>query len=382
MTTTSEPGCGTPQARTGSQQEASRPGQAAARRRAGWRRPVVGLGVAAGLWGVAVSGTKFALGGFDPVSLLCVELVAATVVLWVALVVRGYRPPGSWWLPVLLGLLEPALAYLGDTVGLSLTSAVHGAVISGLESALVVALAAVLLRERVSRPAVAAVGVAVGGLVVLAGGGAGRGTAAGDLLVAGGMASAALYTVAARRFSDGSDALSLTAWQFTVATAGCVLVTAVRWGAGSAPPALPVAPRFWVAAVLVGVAGFGISFLLFNHVIVRVEAGRAAIVLNLIPVFGVASAVLFLHERITPRDTLGALLVGASVLYFTRTDHHHATTTPAAATTTTATAVPRQHDPCHERDTGDHRSRTRSPLGCAQQMSTLPSAGSSTGSGA
>ncbi len=304
---------------------------------AGWRGPVVGLGVAAGLWGVAVSGTKFALGGFDPVSLLCVELVAATVVLWVALVVRGYRPPGSWWLPVLLGLLEPALAYLGDTVGLSLTSAVHGAVISGLESALVVALAAVLLRERVSRPAVAGVGVGLGGVVVLAGAGAGRGTAAGDLLGAGGMASAALYTVAARRFSDGSDALSLTAWQFTVATAGCVLVTAVRWGAGSAA-ALPVAPRFWVAAVLVGVAGFGISFLLFNHVIVRVEAGRAAIVLNLIPVFGVASAVLFLHERITPRDTLGALLVGASVLYFTRTDHHHATTTPATATATVTEA--------------------------------------------
>ncbi len=306
---------------------------------AGLRRPVVGLGVAAGLWGVAVSGTKFALGGFDPVSLLCVELLAATAVLWVVLVVRGYRPPGSWWLPVLLGLLEPALAYLGDTVGLSLTSAVHGAVIGGLESALVVALAAVLLRERVSRPAVLAVAGALGGLVVLAGAGAGRGTAAGDLLVAGGMLSAALYTIAARRFGDGSDALSLTAWQFTVATAACVLVTAVRWGTGAAPAGVPGAPRFWVAAVLVGVGGFAVSFLLFNQVIVRVQAGRAAIVLNLIPVFGVASAVLFLREGITGRDILGALLVGASVLYFTITDHHHATTPATATAPATAPAT-------------------------------------------
>jgi len=66
-------------------------------------------------------------------------------VLWVALLARGYRAPRTWWLPVLLGLLEPALAYLADTLGLSLTSAVHGALVSGLESALVVTLAAVLL---------------------------------------------------------------------------------------------------------------------------------------------------------------------------------------------------------------------------------------------
>ena len=33
------------------------------------RRPAVALVAAAGLWGVAVSGTKYALGGFDPVTL-------------------------------------------------------------------------------------------------------------------------------------------------------------------------------------------------------------------------------------------------------------------------------------------------------------------------
>src|ERR1022692_4748388 len=153
-------------------------------RMAGLRRPAAALVVAAGLWGVAVSGTKYALGGFDPVTLLSIELLAGTGVLWAALLVRGYRPPGSWWLPALLGLLEPALAYLGDTFGLSLTSAVHGAVISGLESGLVVLLAALLLRETVTRAAVLAVLAALGGLVVLAGAGEGRGVAAGDLLVA------------------------------------------------------------------------------------------------------------------------------------------------------------------------------------------------------
>ena len=202
---------------------------------AGSRRPAVALVIAAGLWGVAVSGTKYALGGFDPVTLLSIELVAGAAVLWAALLIRGYRPPGSWWLPALLGLLEPTLAYLADTFGLSLTSAVHGAVINGLESGLVVLLAAVLLRETVTRPAILAIVAALGGLAVLAAGGAGagRGTAAGDLLVAAGVLSASLYTIVAKRFDDGSDALSLTTWQFTVAALVSLLVTIGHWTAGS-----------------------------------------------------------------------------------------------------------------------------------------------------
>src|ERR1700735_3243544 len=157
-----------------------------ATRMAGLRRPAVALIAAAALWGVAVSGAKYALGGFDPVTLLSIELLAGAGVLWAALLIRGYRPPGSWWLPVLLGLLEPALAYLGDTLGLSRTSAVHGAMINGLESALVVVLAALLLREAVSRATVLAVLAALCGLAVLAGAGDGRAAAGGDLLVGGG----------------------------------------------------------------------------------------------------------------------------------------------------------------------------------------------------
>jgi O-acetylserine/cysteine efflux transporter len=291
-------------------------------RLAGLRCPGAALVVAAGLWGAAVSGTKYALGGFDPVTLLSVELLAGAGVLWGALLIRGYRRPRSWWLPALLGLLEPALAYLGDTFGLSLTSAVHGAVISGLESGLVVLLAAVLLRETVTRPAILAIVIALGGLAVLAGAGAGPGggTAAGDLLVAGGVLSASLYTIVAKRFEDGSDALSLTAWQFAVATLVSLLVTVTHWAAGPGARAVSAAPRFWLAAVLVGAGGFGASFLLFNTVIGQVDACRTAVVLNLIPVFGVVSAVVFLREGITGRDALGAVLVGSSVIYFAIAD--------------------------------------------------------------
>lgn len=284
------------------------------------RRPLVALVVASVLWGGAVTGTKYALRGFSPVTLLGTELLAAACVLWAVLLVRGYRPTRTWWLPVLLGLLEPALAYLADTVGLSLTSAVSGAVISGLESALVVILAAVLLGEAVTVPSVCAVLIALGGLLVLANSGGGHGTMAGDLLVAAGMLSGSLYTVVAKRFGDGSDVLSLTAWQFTAAAGAALPLTLLHWSTGREAPPAHVPLRYWAVALLVGIAGYGLSFLLFNQAIGHVDAAWAAVVLNLIPVFGFLSAVVCLGEDVTRSEAAGALLIGSSVLYFTMTD--------------------------------------------------------------
>ena len=53
--------------------------------------------------------------------------------------------------------------------------------------------------------------------------------AAGDLCIVGGVLSASLYSVVVKRFADDSDALSLTTWQFTAATAVALAVATARW---------------------------------------------------------------------------------------------------------------------------------------------------------
>jgi hypothetical protein len=52
--------------------------------------PLAALLLASVLWG-AITGTKYALRAFDPVTLLSVELVAASAALWAVLLIRGYR---------------------------------------------------------------------------------------------------------------------------------------------------------------------------------------------------------------------------------------------------------------------------------------------------
>jgi O-acetylserine/cysteine efflux transporter len=284
--------------------------------RAGSPRPLLYLLMAAALWGAAVSATKFALRGFDPVTLLTIELLAATITLWVALLATGYRPPASWRVAAMLGLLEPALAYLGDTVGLSRTGAVDGSIISGLESGLVVVLAAALLGEGITAVAVVAVGLGLAGLVVIAGQG-GSASAIGDLYVAAGVLSASLYSIVAKRFDDGSDPLSLTTWQFTSATAAALGVCVLRSVATGTAPSVSAAPQYWLAAVAMGAVGLAIAFLLYNSVLSHVDASWTAIVLNLIPVFGILSAIGVLGEHLDAASAMGSLLIGASVVYLT-----------------------------------------------------------------
>jgi drug/metabolite transporter (DMT)-like permease len=49
------------------------------------------------------------------------------------------------------------------------------------------------------------------------------------------------------------------------------------------------------------VGGFALSFLIYNKVISAVNVGRSAIVLNLIPAFGLMSSMVFLGEEPTPQ---------------------------------------------------------------------------------
>jgi O-acetylserine/cysteine efflux transporter len=287
--------------------------------------PVLGLVCAAGLWGVATSATKVALDAFDPVTLLVVELVAATVALWIVLLVRGYRRPASWRLAATLGALEPALAYLANTVGLLHTSAANGAAIGGLESAFVVVLAALFLREPLTRALVGSLLVAILGLGVLEGPSAVTHPRVGDLLVLGGALSAAVYTIFARRLSPGEDPLVLTAHQFAFATAAVLPLAVPLWCRGSESLPSAVAPRFWLVAIAIGVAGYGLSFLLYNHSIAQIQAGPAGLIINLIPAFGLASAVLWLGDAVTVERLLGTALITASVGVVTWTEIAHPT---------------------------------------------------------
>jgi drug/metabolite transporter (DMT)-like permease len=284
------------------------------------RLPLAALIIASLFWGTAVSVTKYALRGFGPITLLAISLITGTAVLWTIVILRGYRPPLPWRRAVLLGLFEPALAYVGDLLGLARTSAANGALLSGLESVFIVLLAAVFLRERITGLIAVALALALAGVATLEGTGSFAGAGLGDLLVLAGVLSAAAYTIVARGIGDESDPLTVTACQFTTATILILPALTFVWAMHVETVPSHVAARFWFAAVFVGVIGYAASFVLYNYAIARVRAAPASIIVNLIPVFGLASAVVWLRDPLTAARVLGAILIGLSVTIFTVTE--------------------------------------------------------------
>jgi O-acetylserine/cysteine efflux transporter len=281
------------------------------------RGPLAALIIASLFWGTAVSVTKYALRGFGPVTLLAISLIAGTVMLWTVVLLRGQRPTPRWRQAALLGLFEPALAYTGDLLGLARTSAANGALLSGLESVFIVVLAAVFLRERITGRITVAVALALAGVIAIEGTGSFSVAGLGDLLVLAGVLSAAVYTIVARGMGEESDPITMTAYQFASATTLVLPAVSLVWATHAEAVPSHVAARFWLAAILMGVVGYAASFLLYNYAIARVRAAPASIIVNLIPVFGLASAVLWLDDSLTVGRVVGAILIGLSVTIFT-----------------------------------------------------------------
>jgi drug/metabolite transporter (DMT)-like permease len=313
------------------------------------RLPLAALITASLFWGTAVSVTKYALRGFGPITLLAISLIAGTAVLWTMVILRGQCPPRPWRRAVLLGLFEPALAYAGDLLGLARTSAANGALLAGLESVFIVLLAAVFLHERITGRITMALALALAGVATLEGTGSFADAGLGDLLVLAGVLSAAAYTIVARGMGDESDPLTVTACQFTTATILILPAVTFVWATHVETAPSHVAARFWFAAIFVGIIGYAASFLLYNYAITRVRAAPASIIVNLIPVFGLASAVFWLGDSLTAARILGAILIGLSVTIFTATELADARNA-AKANVTPDKSVKRHRDHADARD--------------------------------
>ena len=196
--------------------------------------------VAASLsWGLSTATSKAALSGLAAFDLLLVEISVATVALWCAPATRSrarrdFRPAF-----LALGLLEPAGAYALFNLGLERTSASDGALLVSLESLVVAALAAVLLRERPGRAVAAGLALGVVGAAVLAEREAHHGASLdGDLLVLAAVVAAGLHSIATRRLAPGSSAVVVTGYQLLGASIAAVPVWLV-----ATSTAAPGSPR-------------------------------------------------------------------------------------------------------------------------------------------
>lgn len=300
--------------------------------------PVLSLVLAAACWGVGTVVSKQALDELAPVTLLLVQLTISVLFLRAISARRKSTDAGGQGRrrAMALGLLNPGLSYALALVGLSTIAASTSVLIWASEPALIVLLALIVLRERLTPRMWSAIGMALIGVLLVVYAGGISGSPVGVLLTLGAVLACAIYTILARIWAVDGVALSITLDQQTAALLfALVLVAAVALIDPSqlaGPAALAdISMRAWLAAIISGLMYYALAFWFYLSALRHVEASIAGSFLTLVPVFGVAAAMVT-GERLDIRQWLGAALVVASVAVIASASRPSSARRPTPAT--------------------------------------------------
>ncbi|MBD2464207.1 DMT family transporter [Oscillatoria sp. FACHB-1407] len=276
-------------------------------------------------WGVGVTLTKIALTEITATTLLVIQLLSSVAFLAIACYLKTRQLPFSFrhLHRGFAGIFEPALAYMIGIFGVDMTTASNATLIGSSEVILTILLAAAFLGERLTRWKLVLAGVSFVGVLLLmleSSSGSDQTSLAGNLLVFVGTLFAVFYVLLSKKQIATDDPLQLTSSQQFVGLITTLLCFGVLSLLNShyEVQATEISPQFWMLAIASGVMQYALAFLLYLTALQHVPVSQAAFYVALIPVFGVASAVLLIGEQPTIAQWLGGLLVIGSSYYANR----------------------------------------------------------------
>ena len=219
------------------------------------------------------------------------------------------------WL--LLGMALSGVAVFTPILylGLRFTTAVNATLVNGFGPLVTGLMAAVLIREPMSRRQFTGAVVGLAGVIALISGGslAFRQTVRGnigDLIVLGAVTLWGVYSILGRQVMRHRSALSATA--LSVFLGLPPLLLAAVWEVQTFP--VSVRRDVVLAVLYIGIAPAVIGFLSWNAGVRRLGSNGAMVFYNMLPLYGALLGRLFLGEAIGPAHLVGgALIIGGGL---------------------------------------------------------------------
>lgn len=273
------------------------------------------------IWAICNIINKYLLDiGIAPLTLLVGQLLVSTPFLWLVTFAAGRRPGIAIVVRLmLLGVLQPGLAYGLSIVGLTMTSATVEALLFSTETLFIIALAWPMLGERPNPLIVAAAVIGSVGVALVSAGGdavnAAPSGVLGPLLILAGVLAAALYSVQLRREAETIDPLSLIAASQT----GGLVIVIIAWAIWPEPARLDHLTAHTIPLVaLSGILMHALAFVLFATQLKRIRADTAGLILLTTPVMTGGFAYWLLGDRLNGVQMAGAIIVLISVVALVR----------------------------------------------------------------
>ena len=265
------------------------------------------------LWGGTYVITRWALEGAGPFFVLWARLSIAALVLVPFAIRSGLR--GHHLVDKrLIGFgITGMILHLGlEIVGLEFTSASSAALVIATAPAVTAVIAVMFLGERLTPARWAGIAASVIGVVLVTGGMESGGFPLGwfgNLLVFGGVLMWAVFTVQGKKVAVHLPPIVTT----TSATISAAIIAIPLAGGEVILTGAPDLDAPGVAAIVyLGVFASAAAYGLWNHALRHVDASVAGPFINLVPVLGVAFALL-LGETLTRVQALGGVVVAGGI---------------------------------------------------------------------
>lgn len=208
-----------------------------------------------------------------------------------------------------MGLTGTCFYYICFNTALVYTTASMGALIQSFIPVVTVILAFIFLKEPLSVRRLVGIGISIAGVLFIifmaAPAGKAKNPLPGNLLILASVFIWATYTILAKRVSH-IDPILVTAYSIGVGALLLIPAVFIELSGKSFPT---LSAKTWLSAIYLGAISTSIGLLLYNRSLKHLEAGQTASFLNLMPVIGVITAVIFLGEQITLWQITGGALV-------------------------------------------------------------------------
>lgn len=269
------------------------------------------------VWGCTFVVTKAAVRDIPPITLAFLRFfIAACVLVPIAAAHGGLKqlpqplPVGAL---ILMGLTGVAIFHVGFNYALVYGSASEGALIFALVPAAIAVAAVVGLKERPSKRRIAGILLSVSGVALVVatgeGGSASPRPLLGALCMVGAVVAWAGYTVIAKRLA-GADQVVVIACVSVIGMA--ILLPLAGLELSRAPWPRP-SLQAWLGALFLGVIASAIAFVVYSRVLRELDASLVGAYLNLDPIVGVLTAVLFLGEALGSWQMVGGVIALAGM---------------------------------------------------------------------
>lgn len=269
------------------------------------------------IWASSFVALKSAIGEIGPYTVIFLRMIFASLcfLYFIKRFLRYEFTKKDIKYILLLGLFEPCLYFLFEAKALQLTSASQAGMVASLMPLITALFAGYLLKEVITQKLIFGSFLAMMGVIWLSVNSTTSVSAPnpllGNFLELCAMACGAGYTIVARYLSSKFDAIFITGIQsfigavFFLPFFGYEMITLDM--------TFPLEALMWIAylGVVVTLGGYG----LYNYALTKIEASKAAVFINLIPVFTMILAFLILNEKLTQTQLIASavILVGVFI---------------------------------------------------------------------